>query len=253
MIRLSQNSDAFLSAVDEIGGNDPFACRVRALCRSYAPSLPFVDYWLTADEAGQVNGAIARNGASFLLYMTDRSELREVASFLHMAGAAQVLGNGRFVLEGFAREKTGAVMVTKQPAAVTADCPVIEPDIRAVHALLMTCADRDFCPPAFEDFYVDVSHRLRHGTLRLCGTNANGALASVAMTVAESEDCAVLGAVACHPDHRRRGLGTAAVSALVNRLVSEGKTVYLHRARGVSEAFYRRMGFAPCGTWREYE
>ena len=219
MIRLSQNSDAFLSAVDEIGGNDPFACRVCALCRSYAPSLPFVDYWLTADEAGQVNGAIARNGASFLLYMTDKSELREVASFLHMAGAAQVLCNGRFLLEGFAREKTGPVMVTKQPAAVTAD----------------------------------VSHRLRHGTLRLCGTNANGALASVAMTVAESEDCAVLGAVACHPDHRRRGLGTAAVSALVNRLVSEGKTVYLHRARGVSEAFYRRMGFAPCGTWREYE
>ena len=46
-------------------------------------------------------------------------------------------------------------------------------------------------------------------------------------------------------------MGSAA--ALCSALRRVGKTVYLHRARGVSEAFYRRMGFAPCGTWREYE
>lgn len=253
MIRSVCDDSAFIEAVASFSTDDPFTCRLISLCRSYPPTLRFVGYWLITDEAGKTNGAIARNGSSFLLYLTDHSDCAEVSDFLHMAGAAEVLCDGKYTLENFAHVSEGILMKTTRPVpADREDRSFFAPDLRAVHALLLQCTDDDFSPPAFEDFYVDVNHKQRHGTVRLCGVNSGDQLAAAAMTVAECDGCAVLGAVACRPDFRRQGFGTAVVSQLTNQLIAEGKTVFLHRANGKNAAFYSHLGFTSCGTWREY-
>ena len=63
------------------------------------------------------------------------------------------------------------------------------------YELITRCSGENFIPPSFDDFYVDVNHKLRHNTMRLYGINCSDKLVSVAMTVAESDDGAVLGAV----------------------------------------------------------
>ena len=97
-----------------------------------------------------------------------------------------------------------------------------------------------------------MNHRLRHKTSRLVGIEKDGELATVVMTVAESERSAVLGAAACAPKFRRQGLGFAAVSMITNELLSEGRRVFLHRAEHANELFYQSLGFSECGAWREY-
>ena len=118
--------------------------------------------------------------------------------------------------------------------------------------MIVTCAGEGFQPPSFEDFYVDVNHKLRHGSIRLAGVSKDDRLAAAAMTVAESGSGAVLGAVACHPDFRRQGCGSMVVRHLVSELTNEGKTVFLHRAEHRNAGFYQQLGFRECGTWREY-
>ena len=97
-----------------------------------------------------------------------------------------------------------------------------------------------------------MNHKLRHNAARICGIEHDGKLAALAMTVAESDDGAVLGAVACAQEFRRSGFASAVVKHITNSLISEGKNVFLHRAKNANVSFYSGLGFSECGTWREY-
>lgn len=250
MIRYTDNGAAFVHSVKELKGAAPFDCRLISLCRTYPPGLPFVDYWLILDKNDACTGAIARNGTAFILCLTAQAALSEVNAFLLMAGAKKVLC-GDYSLSGFSKASEGVILQATKAIGFN-NKPIIEPSIRDAYAVLTACAGPHFVPPAWEDFFVDVNHKLRHGAMRLVGTEQEGALAAVAMTVAEDEFAAVIGAVACHPAFRRTGCGSAVTAHLVHALSAEGKQVFVHRAAHENAAFYAALGFEPVGRWREY-
>lgn len=249
---VTENTD-FAGAIRPFSALDPFACRILSLYQSYRPELVFVDYWLQIDgESGSVTGAVARNGSNFILFLTDKSDLDEVSSFVRVSGAAGIICSGSYELDLNMKTTTGAVLVRNTPFEEDETLSFVEPDLRAAYELIFGCADENFRPPAFEDFYVDVNHKLRHNSARICGIEQDGKLAALAMTVAESEDGAVLGAVACAPEYRRLGCGSAVVKHIASSLIGEGKNVFLHRAKNANVSFYSGLGFSECGTWREY-
>lgn len=249
---VTENTD-FAGAIRAFSALDPFACRILSLYQSYRPELVFVDYWLQLDdESGAVTGAVARNGSNFILFLTDKSDLDEVSSFVRVGGAAGIICSGSYELDLNMKTTTGAVLVRNTPFEEDGGLSIVEPDLRAAYELIFGCADENFRPPAFEDFYVDVNHKLRHNAARICGIEHDGKLAALAMTVAESDDGAVLGAVACAQEFRRSGCASAVVKHITNSLISEGKNVFLHRAKNANVSFYSGLGFSECGTWREY-
>ncbi len=253
MILSSAQAPDFLSAVRRLSPGNPFACRILSLYNSYHPDLAFVDYWLVCDSHGVCSGAIARNGSNFILLLTDETDLEEVSSFMRVAGATGILLDGSYRLDFPGEESSGVVMQLDMPVEEADDsAQFVTPDIKAAYGLLVRCAGEGFAPPVFEDFYVDVNHKLRHGAMRLVGVEEGGILAAIAMTVAESESGAVLGAVACAPEFRRKGYASAVVTHTVNALLRENKTVFLHRARHANAVFYEKLGFTECGSWREY-
>lgn len=253
MITAISDQTDYIAALTAIAPCDPFACRIISLCHSYKPELAFVDYWLEQNGEGEVVGAIARNGSNFILYLTERSDLGEMASFMRIGGASGVICSGAFELDLSMNMTTGSILMRQTPFDETDVTPkAVVPDIRAAYELIVSCADAQFQPPVFEDFYVDVNHKLRHNAMRLIAIQDGGKPVALAMTVAESENGAVLGAVACSPDYRRRGYGSAVVRQITDSLVAEGKTVFLHRAKHANVSFYQQLGFTECGTWREY-
>jgi predicted GNAT family acetyltransferase len=72
------------------------------------------------------------------------------------------------------------------------------------------------------------------------------------MTLAETDNGAVLGALATDPDYRRKGYGAFLIRYINNRLVREGKKVFLHRAPDENVEFYNKLGFKEFGEWSEY-
>lgn len=253
MINSATDADSFIKEVQAISADDPFACRIISLCKSYNPDLVFVDYWLVQDENGENTGAIARNGSNFILFLTDDSDIEEISSFMRVAGASAVICDGKYELD-FTGGKTleGRVLVRNTAYNDEDELSFIEPDIKSAYELIQKSADENFIPPNFEDFYVDVNHKLRHNTSRLIGIVENGEAAAVAMTVAESDRAAVLGAVSCDPEYRRRGFGSSLIKHITNILVEENKAVYLHRAENDNVEFYKNLGFTEYGSWREY-
>lgn len=100
----------------------------------------------------------------------------------------------------------------------------------------------------FEPFYLDLSHRMRHGTVRCAGVSANGKTVAVAAAVL-GESASLISAVAVLPKFHRRGLGTAVVRK-IERMLPSG-TVYILREERKNEAFYDALGYKPCGAWAQ--
>lgn len=278
MIVSANETADFTAIVQPLSDNNPFACRIISLYTSYNPQLPFVDYWLVLDDKDEkYRGAIARSGSAFIIFLADNSCVDEVSSFMRVAGATNILCDADYQFDLFAKESTGSVLMKNTMSDENAykiisensdnenaedfaeadeqkpkNIEFVVPDPRTVHELLIRCADENFTPPPFDDFYVDVNHKLRHNAMRMYGINEGDKLVAVAMTVAESDNGAVLGAIACDPDYRKQGYGSAVVSYISDTLVSEGKTVFLHRAANANISFYNNLGFTEIGKWKEY-
>lgn len=253
MIKWSGDRGDFTSEINSVFPVNPFACRIISLYNTYPPNLSFVDYWTIRTSSDRLTGAIARNGAGYILLLSRSCDMEEITSFLSVTGAKEILCDGRFTLDlPRYKEDFGRIMLRTEPYDNRSSETEVPP-LREAYELIFSCAGEGFMPPPFEDYYLDLNHRLRHNAVTLLGVRSGDKLASVCMTVAESSDAAVLGAAACSPELRRRGFGSAVVREIVNTQISRGRTVFLHRAENKNIAFYDSLGFSEWGVWREYK
>ncbi len=112
-----------------------------------------------------------------------------------------------------------------------------------IYNILSSGADGDISLPAFEDWYVDFSHRVRHNAARYALSEA-----SAAITTAEVECNALIGGVATLPSKRRSGGGKSVLLRLCRGLESEGKNV-LVVSSDANIGFYKKCGFKAVGSY----
>ncbi len=234
-----------------------FGCRVWSVWHAYG-GYPFAQVWIQQRETGEVTAAFSKMDGAILLEAAgalSEDLLREQEGFLQAVGYT-VLSGPRQALDALPGldgcRKAGAVL---RREALREEGPAgldTSPPLRAVHTLLCACAGPSFCPPVWEPFYLDVSHRMRHGLCRLCAAWEGDMLAACAMTVAQSPFSAVLGAVAVHPDFRRQGWGTRVVRGILSSL-PEALPCFVLRDARENRDFYASLGFSPCGEWEEIQ
>lgn len=238
MIRAVQGGDGFSLPLDREA-----AVKLAGWWAAYGPDCPFVHFWHT--EQG---GLFACMGDTALAAVPP-ADYEEAALFLRMQPTVRVVRSD----PGFMRVLTavrpgqteaGQVMRLLTPAEKeTADAP----SPREAYPLLQAVFG-DRLPP-FEDWYVDVSHRLRHGCCRTMGVYEAGELAAVAMTTAECPQAALIGGVATRPKSRGRGYAHRCVMALAAALQQEDKAVWLSPKNVRAQTLYTRWGFVPAGEW----
>lgn len=103
--------------------------------------------------------------------------------------------------------------------------------------------------PPFEAWYADVHHRFRRGLCRVVGVIENDIPVACAMTVAECDSAALIGAVATAPSARGKGYASACVLTLSAMLQQENKRVLLSPKNTYAHRLYDRIGFTVVGEW----
>lgn len=251
MIKLADASLKSFKDVFPDESRDPFLCRVSSLYAVYGTAEPFADFWLGFDEDGRPVSAISRLDSQFTLYLTDKSDLAETAEFIYAVGASAVLCGSDFAIPlKFPVEESGSVLAFFDSSAPKGDKISVEvPRLKSVFELLQ--GNEDYQLSDFESFYLDLSHKILKDRARIYAVMRDNMVVSCAMTVAETENAAVIGAVATARKYRRRGFAGALVRKLCAELNSEGKTAYVY-TQPKNEAFYKNLGFTNCGGWREF-
>ena len=77
----------------------------------------------------------------------------------------------------------------------------------------------------------------------------DGDVAATAASTAENPHSAMIVAVACAPEYRKRGYATACVRYLCEELTREGKSLCLFFDNPAAGNIYRRLGFYDIGDW----
>ena len=216
MIRLAETIDALRPLC-----GSAFGCQILSSALAYGLSRPFAQFWTDGAAAyGMLDGVMRIAGA-----VEDPEEAR---SFLGAVGAAQVVcsaeNGARLGLRAAAR---GAVL---EKDLAGAPAPAEPAPVRAVYEVLAA----NGMAGDFEPFYLDLSHRLRHGAV-------------AAAAAALAGESALVTAVAVLPAEQGKGYGGAVLRAVEAQL--GGCRVYLLRAEHENERFYARRGYVQSGAW----
>ena len=245
MIRIVNEADTF-----PIKSDDPFYTRVLSLFESYGAGYAFVGFWIQEND-GEIVSAISRFEDKFSLYLTDGSDMEELAAFLSFQGAGSVMLDSRFDFDfDSAKEISGDVLVYRGENYIS-DTEICEPDFKTLYSLLKSCESDAFIVPDYMMFLSDVTHRSSLGKCSVRGVRVDGVLASSVMTVSETSDAVIIGAVATHPAYRRRGLSRRLVRDLASRISSQGRAVYVFSASKANTRFYLGSGFELSAGFRE--
>ena len=249
MIYIADGERNFRCEIESLAQGNPFGCRILSLFNTYGFSLPFADFWVQIAGSEAV-AAVSRIDSSFIVRTTDGADTEELSAFLRVSGASVILSDTP--LDCHMNFRSGPVLFNRGILVISEDYGVITPEIMEFYSVIEKSASKNFTPPSYESFLLDVGNRLQKGAARLLGVEEKGELAACVMTLAESADSAVLGALATLPEYRKKGLGRFLIKYINNELIGEGKTVFMHRAEDENIDFYNRLGFKEYGKWIEY-
>ena len=231
MIRFAESIEAIAPRCEA----SPFGCQILSAANAYGFTRPFAQFWTDAGAAyGLLDGVMRISGR-----VEDAEEAR---AFLKAVGAQRVVCDGENAERlGLLPDERGVIL--KKTLCGERAAPRGEVSLRALYEVLR----ENGMVGAFEPFYLDLSHRVRHGTVR-CAALYDGAGDMTAAAVAAlGEEAALITAVAVRPALHRRGLGRTLMREMEAQLGA--CTAYVLRAEQENEAFYASLGYAPCGVW----
>lgn len=221
--------------------------RIRCLWEAYGSDKPFVQFWRT--ESG---GVISCMDGQAIAAVSENENFEELAAFFSLQTDWSGIRTDEACAVRLAEKwsvpvSTGVVMTPgcvfrqeKQPLLEQVSPRVLYPLLAAVFGGAM---------PPFEAWYIDVSHRMRHGFCRTMAIAEEGETAACAMTVAECAGAALIGSVATQEKSRGKGYASRCVTALAAALQDEGKRVLLSPKNEPAKRLYERLGFIVCGKW----
>lgn len=213
---------------------------------AYGPDRSFVRFWTT--EQGGLLGCMG----DVALAAVPPADHEEAALFLCMQPDLRLVRSDPAFMGALSAQRGGQTetgMVMRLEGEIPSVEPAEAPSLRQAYALLRQVFG-DTMPP-FDTWYVDMSHRLRHGCGQMAGITVGDTLAAVAMTTAESPAAGLIGGVATHPDHRGQGYAHRCVMTLASSLRRQGKEVWLSPKNDYAQALYTRWGFIPAGEWAQ--
>lgn len=218
--------------------------KIAGWAAAYGWEQPFLRIWKT-----QHSGLIACMGRDALAAV-EAEDAAETALFLSMQPLIQTVRAAPELIRRLqqirpGRVRQGAVMRLKHPALEPGETAL--PPLPDIYGLL--CEAFAGALPSWEDWYVDVSHRLRHGCCRIAGVLEENEWAAVAMTTAECGPAAVIGGVATRPASRGRGYARRCVMSVAEALQKDGKAVWLSPKNEMAHTLYTRWGFEDAGEW----
>ncbi len=244
MIRMLLNGDRLPQELTP----DWAAAYIRMRVTAYGVDKPFSTVYVDEngcclsilDGNGVMAGNVPQNAAEWTVFLNGLADLKTLLAPETLLCAVLPFENG----------KTAVLSVMRYTGNFeTPSDAVLLSSPRAVHPLLCAAFGEDDIPP-FDSFYVDTAYRLRHGMCHIAAIEGESALLSAAMTVAETQDAAVIGAVATLPQHRKKGYAAMCLQALIQTLRAEqpGRAVYILPKDVSLQRFYENSGFSVVST-----
>ena len=239
MIKLIDNPDTLTPYLKR----DLFAVRILSLLDAYGTEYDFCRFYAQYNDDGIVTAILSRLDGHITLSHTDLFNSEELDEFVNTIGYETLLCDGDFDMK--CEYESGIVMKSESKVEKSLSYAVIDDYPSLVDMFNLD----DYSANDFSAWYVDMSHRIRHGCARAYSLSVNDEIISTAVFSSIYNGAAVLTAVRTLPEFRKMGYASALVSYML--FDTEGD-VYLMREKDRNKSFYEKLGFKDNGIWRIY-
>lgn len=224
--------------------NDIFYVRIMSLLGAYSTAYSFALFYKQVDENGEITAIISRLDNDYTVCHADEFDLDELSEFFSKLGFNSVLTDAEVVLPFL--YDYGSIMKTAKKTEIVMPNVIIDEYPKLMDLFNLD----DYGAIDFEAWYVDISHRIRHGFAKAFTLNIDDEIISSGIFSSIYKNNAVLTAVSTQSLFRKSGYATALVSAM---LCDVKGAVYLMREKDKNKHFYEKLGFTDCGIWRMYK
>lgn len=223
--------------------NDIYYVRIMSLIQAYGCNYDFACFYRQLDEEKNITAIMSRLDNDWTLCLADKADFEELKEFFSVIGYGSVLADSIFEFTDSFDE--GIVMSSSRKI----EFPAQYAEIERFPKLMELFNFVDYDTADFESWYVDISHRIRHGCANAYTLNVNDEIISSGIFSSIYKDNAILTAVQTSPEFRHMGYGSSLVSEMLGDIKG---TVYLMREMNLNEQFYIKLGFKNTGRWRMY-
>lgn len=243
MIKLTDN-------INRIDPSSPFGVRIGSLYKAYG-NTDLCDFYVDT-EASTV---FAKFGDTLIMDGEEISDRIELKNFCVFSGVKTILCNGNIAFSALP-QKEGYIL-KKHAYHKVCNCAqkvVLNGNLRDVYSLISRYVCRNTSNLKFDEFYVDLSHRIRHNCALSVIIYKDSKPVSCAVASFIFKGAAIITSVCTDSRYRKLGYAYAAVECLVANLNRIGvKDIYLHIEDKSLFEFYNQLGFSGIGIWREVE
>ncbi|MBE6823841.1 MAG: GNAT family N-acetyltransferase [Ruminococcaceae bacterium] len=251
MIKIIDSEFKLLNEFERFCSIDSFGTRIYSHFLCYGHGFDFVDFWVQISESGCITSAISCLDNDFVLCFSSDSDFIELSAFINFQSKNSITYDIEYddkLKIIYDTKLTGDILTYFGNNKDILPYEIISPEPKVYHELLLTCESEDFIVPDYFNFLSDVTRRISRNLCVLSGIIKDNSLVSCAMTVSQTKNCVILGAVATHPDHRKHGYAGSVVKTLAEKFRHLNK-VYIYTTVERNTRFYESLGFTISGKW----
>lgn len=240
MIYLSNIKDTVAQNYSAEPSINPFSTRVKSLLTAYGDYPNLLDFWYQENDDNIITAYIVRYGGEFIADIMQDSDKDEILNLCKIAGGTVLMCKDIL----YSNNK-GIVMKLGDLISRKVDITILDNvNLEEYYKIISQNASASFPLPNFDEYYVDLCHRLRKGTADIAGAYINNQLISCCVATAIDNNSAVISGVATLPAYKRQGYATAVVTYMCNKLIKNCKeNIYLQRAVNENYHLYNNIGF----------
>lgn len=222
---------------------DIYSVRILSLLQSYGTKYNFAVFYRQIID-GKVTAIMSRLDNDFTLAICDDTDDSELIHFFCISGFSTITCSSLF--DFGAKYEEGVVMASDTKRDTTMQGAVLDEYPKLMDLFNFV----DYQNQDFKSWYVDISHRVRHGTAKAYTLNVNDTIISSGILSSIIDGYSILTGVRTDDEFRGMGYG----SCLVDNICSDiNGTVYIMRDKNLNEHFYNSLGFENIGKWRIYK
>ncbi len=249
MLRLVNKEE--LKAVAAFCENDAVGVRIASLLLTYGFNVDFTLFWVQV-LGGEYTAAVSRFEGNAVVFTTAKTDFGELKEFLNTIGYASVLMKAEdFNSIGLVYSEKGDILEFSEkrlPTPETQILKAVEPE--RAYRLLQSNVGKSIEKAEYLPWLSDYTYRKNRGYSRIFGVECGDALVSSAMTVAESEETALLGGVVTNENYRCRGYARGIIYSLIDELRSNSKKrVFIYTREEKNTRLYEKIGFVKISEW----
>lgn len=249
MIKLCDNIDYIERLCIDLPP-DPYLCTILCLANVYGRDN-LCDIYVQYNQSNAPTTIFSKFSGTITLYVLDDSFDRdELTEFVTFIGCERFvcrtdLGLSKLqsiMLSGCLMRLDRKLATKIQPTAKASDLITFDrsPSPRDIYAVLSQQSGDSIQIGDYSGWYVDLSHRLRHGFAKAVVVRVDGQPISCAITNALCHNAALLGGIATLPTYCGMGYGRLAVNAICDDL--SDKSIFLFCSEH-NIPFYQKCGF----------